>query len=214
MKLLTALLATVALGQTATPSETKLTVTSEYLKGEATLTNLIDREGQKVVRLGMKLSDFNGSTVSILQESVYAPTGTPVRMLQTVNVGASETRTVVTATFTSTGVETVSEAGGKTTKKAIALPEGKATVGSEFWFCRDKPLAGDKSSYWRFDLGKLEWVQSVVQYHGPRQITVNGKSITAHCITTDGTKSYVDDKGDPYLIESPGLTMTRKAVTK
>lgn len=188
-----------------------LTVTAGSLKGKATLVNNVLEDGAKYVRLAMVLNDGQGKTVNVLQESTYDKTGKPVRKLQTVSQQGGGAKQSLVVTFNTQGANVKIDQGGKTVTDLIPWPEDKkVTASSEFWFCRDQPKPGDISTYARFDLTKLEFVDTKCQYHGKRTIQVGGKDVEAHVVTMGDVTAYLDNAGDPYKLESASMSMVKK----
>ena len=198
----------------ATPAfagDSVLTVSAGSLKGRATLVNTVLEDGSKYVRLALVLTDEKGNSVNVLQESTYDKTGRPVRKLQTTTKPGGGSRQSLVVTFDANGANVKIDQGGKAVTDQIAWPSGrKVEATSEFWFCRDQPKPGDVSTYWRYDLGELEFVETKCQYHGKRTIKVGGKDVSAHMVTLGDVTAYVDEVGDPYKIESPGVSMVKK----
>lgn len=186
-------------------------VTAGELRGKATLVNRVLPDGTKYVRLGMILTDANQRNVSVLQESTYDQRGRPVRHLQVTNLAGNAARQSITVTFDGGRATVRIDQGGQRTETTSDAPAGvRIEALPEFWFVRDKPKAGDVSTYWRFDLGRQEWVETRAVYHGRRSIQVGGKEISAHLVTFGESRAYVDDEGDPWRIESPGAVMVRR----
>lgn len=196
----------------ALAGEVTLDVVAGGLKGKATLVNKLLPNGSKYVRLGMVLEDEAKKSVSVLQESTYDATGLPIRHLQVTNLQGGEAKQSVVVTFDSAGANIKVEQDGKAVNDALAFPSGmKVTATPEFWFIRDQVAAGGKTTYQRFDLGTRSWQETVCTYHGKRNLKWAGKTVSANYVTIGTAKAWLDDVGDPYLIETPGGSMTRKA---
>lgn len=191
--------------------EVIMSIKAEGLSGKATLINKIQPDGRKYVRLAINLKRDGGGTVSVLQESYYEKDGSPARMLQVTNLPEQQSRQTVSVLFDSVGAKLTAEAGGKEVKDSHAYPDkGTFKALPEFWFVRDKPNPGDIGTYWRFDLPNRRWVEIKFQYHGYRTVKAGSKSVKAHLVTYGDTKAYLDEKGDPWLIKSPAMTMVRE----
>jgi hypothetical protein len=162
--------------------------------------------------MGMILEDANGRSVSVLQESTYSKTGRPIRKLQTTTMKGEGVRQSLVAIFDESGANLKIEQGGKSNTDLIPMPSGKSIEAApEFWFVRDDVKVGGVKTYWRFDLAARQWVETVCTYHGKRELGWAGKKVSAHYITYGEIKAYVDDSGDPYLIDTGSSTMTRRA---
>jgi hypothetical protein len=195
---------------TALAGEVTLAISgTSGLRGTAKVTNKLQEDGSKYVRMEMELRSTAGQVVTVLQESVYDKSGMPVRMIQSTDAKGSKSQRIV-ADF---GVATVRlrvTDGGKTREESLSIPAGTNPVAKyEFWFVRDKVQPGGRTSYFRFDLQTVQWERVEVVYHGQRQITVAGKSVKANLIELGTTRAYVDDAGDPWRIEMPGITLER-----
>jgi hypothetical protein len=179
------------------------------LKGTAKLTNKLQEDGSKYVRMEMELRSADGQIATVLQESVYDKTGMPVRMIQNTESKGAKTQKIV-ASFSLGSVHIRVTDDGKSRDESLTIPAGiSITAKYEFWFVRDKPAPGGKTAYHRFDLQTTKWERVEVVYHGTRTITVDGKTVKAHLIELGDTRAYVDDAGDPYRIEMPGILLER-----
>ncbi|QYK52843.1 MAG: hypothetical protein KF824_11330 [Fimbriimonadaceae bacterium] len=192
--------------------EVTLDVVAGGLKGKATLVNKLLPNGSKYVRLGMVLEDEAKKSVSVLQESTYDTTGLPIRHLQVTNLQGGSAKQSVVVTFDTAGANIKVEQDGKAVNDVLAFPSGlKATATPEFWFIRDQVAAGGKTTYQRFDLGTRTWQETVCIFHGKRNLKWAGKTVSTNYVTIGTAKAWLDDVGDPYLIETPGGSMTRRA---
>jgi len=191
--------------------EVTLDVVAGGLKGKATLVNKLLPNGSKYVRLGMVLEDEAKKSVSVLQESTYDAAGLPIRHLQVTNLQGGEAKQSVVVTFDSGGANIKVEQDGKAMNDVLTFPSGlKVTATPEFWFIRDQVAAGGKTTYQRFDLGSRTWQETVCTYYGKRNLKWGGKTVSANYVTIGTAKAWLDDVGDPYLIETPGGSMTRR----
>ncbi len=195
----------------ALAGEAVLEVVTQSMKGKATMVNKLLPDGSKYVRLGLILKNEKGESVSVLQESTYDKRGRPVRHLQVTNLQSNNTRQSVVVTFDKEGAKVKIDNAGKIANEAVPYPEGKRIEATpEFWLIRDKVSPGGASTYWRFDLNQLKWVETTTTYRGKRTITIGGKPIEAHLVTFGESRAYLDDSGDPWKIESAGGSMTRE----
>lgn len=192
-------------------TDTKLVVKGESgLSGTAVLTNKILEDGSKYVRLTMELKNSSGQKVTVMQESTYSKNGRPIRKLQVTNLSAASTKQSVVVTFDDTGAHVKVDAGGRTAKEDVKLPGSKSILAKpEFWFIRDTPNPGDVTSYSRFDVQSQTWIDTKSIYHGKREIVIGGKKVMAHLMEYEGAKAYVDEKGNPFRIETGGTVMER-----
>lgn len=182
---------------------------SSGLKGTAKLVNKLQEDGSKYVRMEMELRSTDGQIANVLQESVYDKTGMPVRMIQQTGAKGSKTQRLV-ANFSMGTVRLRANDGNKTSDETLPIPPGTNPVAKyEFWFIRDKVEAGGTTMYFRFDLQTAKWERVDVVFVGVRQITVDGKTVKANLIQVGDTKAYVDDAGDPWRVEMPGVTLER-----
>lgn len=182
---------------------------SAGLKGSAKLTNKLQEDGSKYVRMEMELRSTDGQIANVMQESVYDKNGMPVRMIQNTESKGAKTQKIV-ANFSLGSVRVRVTDGGKSREESLSIPAGTNPMAKyEFWFVRDKVLPGGKTSYYRFDLQTTKWERVEVVFHGVRQITVEGKTVNANLIELGETKAYVDDAGDPWRIEMPGIVLER-----
>ena len=182
---------------------------SAGLTGTAKVVNKLQEDGSKYVRMEMELRSTDGQIVNVLQESVYDKTGMPVRMIQNTTTAGGKDQRIV-AVFTGGTVKIKATEGGKTSEETLAIPAGTNPLAKfEFWFVRDKIVAGGKTAYSRFDLQTTKWERVEAIYHGTKQITVAGKSVKANLVEIAGAKAYVDDAGDPLRVEMQGIVLER-----
>jgi hypothetical protein len=182
---------------------------SSGLKGTAKLVNKLQDDGSKYVRMEMELRSTDGQIANVLQESVYDKSGMPVRMIQNTESKGAKSQKIV-ANFERGNVRLRVTDGGKSSDETLLIPAGvNPAARYEFWFVRDKVAPGGKTSYYRFDLQTTKWERIEVVYHGVRQITVEGKAVSANLIEMGEIKAYVDAVGDPWRIEMPGTILER-----
>ncbi len=200
----------LALATPARADEIALSVTAGALSGKATLVNQILPNGTKYVRLSMTLSDGSGKTATILQESTYDVKGRPIRKLQVTSLDGGSARQSIAINFAEDSVKFTVDQGGTKSDQEFAYPEGKSILAlPEFWFIRDPVAAGGVNTYSRFDLEQKAWIETKCTYHGKRDIEWNGKKVKANFVTMGSAKAWLDEKGDPYLVESDGARMVR-----
>ncbi len=182
---------------------------SSGLKGTAKLINKVQEDGSKYVRMEMELRSTDGQIANVLQESVYDKSGMPVRMIQNTESKGTKTQKIV-ANFERGTVRLRVTDAGKSSDETLLIPAGiNPAAKYEFWFVRDKVAPGGRTSFNRFDLQTTKWERIEVVFQGVRQITVEGKSVKANLIEIGEIKAYVDDAGDPWRIEMPGIVLER-----
>ena len=182
---------------------------SSGLRGTAKLVNKLQEDGSKYVRMEMEMRSTNGQIVNVLQESVYDKRGMPVRMIQNTSTVGGTTQKIV-ATFDLLSVRVKATEGSRSNDETLTMPAGTNPHAKyEFWFIRDKIAPGGTTSYSRFDLQTLKWERVEAVYRGTKQITVGGKSVTAHLVEIGGAKAYVDGAGDPWRVEMEGVVLER-----
>lgn len=198
----------------ALAGEVTLDVIAGGLKGQATLVNKLLPNGSKYVRLGMVLEDEAKKKVSVLQESTYDAAGKPIRHLQVTSLAGGEAKQSVVVTFDAIGANLKVDQGGKSASETLAFPAGaRVTATPEFWFIRDQVVAGGKTTYQRFDLGSRTWQETICTYHGKKNIKWAGKTVSANYVTIGSAKAWLDDAGDPYVIETASGSMTRRTTS-
>lgn len=179
------------------------------LKGTATATNRLLDDGTKESHMTMTLRDAAGSTVKIVQESSYASDARPIFKRQSTWIGDGEQQTVV-ATFNKGSVSIDVAAQGRTDHSEVALPLDTTICEKfEFWFLRDAIPVKGVNAFYRFDLVSRTFEKTKAVFEGARTIRVNGKTVRANLVVVDDTSFYLDEKGDPYKIVSPGVVMER-----
>lgn len=182
---------------------------SSGLTGTAKVVNKLQEDGSKYVRMEMELHSTDGQIVNVLQESVYDKTGMPVRMIQNTTTAGGKDQKIV-AVFSTGTVKVRATNGSDTSEETLAIPAGTNPLAKfEFWFIRDKIVAGGKTGYSRFDLQTTKWERVEAVYNGTKQITVGGKTVKAHFVEIAGAKAYVDDAGDPLRVEMQGIVLER-----
>lgn len=192
--------------------EVVLDVKAGGMTGSATLVNKLLGNGSKYVRLGMLLEDGNGKTVSVLQESTYDKLGKPVRLLQRTTLKGDSAAQSIVVTFDESGANVKVDQGGKTATNLVPYPSGKSINATpEFWFIRDEVAGGGARTYSRFDLASQSWKDISCTFKGMRDLNWVGKTIRANFVEMGDAKAYLDEFGDPYLIETPNGRMTRRS---
>ena len=203
-------LLTVCLAPVAYAGDVKLAISGpDGLSGTAIMTNKLLDDGNKLVRLTMKLKYENGEALEVLQESSYSPDGEPKRMLQTYKGTSRKTSVVVT--FDSDGAQVVSDNGSGPKTNKVVRPEGSVANKAEFWFLRGKPKIGQSVEFFAFRVSEQAWAKTKSKYEGRREIVILGKKVSAHLVTMGETRAYYDDIGDLYRFEIGKMTFERAA---
>ncbi len=182
---------------------------SSGLKGTAIVFNEMQNDGSKVSRMEMTLTDPKGQSVMIVQETIYQKSGVPKQKSQTTTIEGVPTYTIV-AIFERGVVRLQAVMYGKSSETTIPVPTDLTIAEKfEFWFCRDKiPLKG-QNTFYRFDLSTLKFERTKSIYQGRRSIMVGQRVRTANLVQVGDSKIYLDDRGDPIRIVSPGVLMER-----
>ena len=148
--------------------------------------------GQKFTMSAEDMTRLDGTPVWA-QSSESTPTGT----------------TKIREDYSATGVKVRKTDGSGTTTKTFKLPAGSIKGISDLWFVTLKPKPGAVDKSFSFSASNMKWDQSMTKYVGVRTITVKGKSVGAHFITSKEADFWSDSKGIPYRIvfKEAGLEM-------
>lgn len=201
------LLSTVSLA-----GEAILQVTSPAnLRGsEAKVTTVIQANGTKLLTLAMTLKSANGA-ITVLQESVYAPDGRPLRHTRRTSLASGKLVEFIRADIGSSELKVTVERDGKPVVNKMKLPSGELKAVSEFWIVRDKPEAGAKHTFLRFDLTTLSFSKTTALYKGLLPLTLGGRQVKAHVIIEGDATTWLDEKGDPIKVSGKSSSMERKS---
>lgn len=146
--------------------------------------------------------------VVIEQESEYDQTAAPTRKYLR---RFHKDPMMVVVTFAGSTANAVVEEGRSRSLKTVVAPAGaQITAESEFWFFTFKPKAGAVSTYFRFDVDKLEWVKTEAKYEGETMLNVGGKNLKAHKVSSGGYTVWQDAGGLPLRIDSAAATFRRR----
>ncbi|MBS1713569.1 MAG: hypothetical protein JST30_04455 [Armatimonadetes bacterium] len=201
---------TVCLAPSAFAGDVKLSITGpDGLKGTATMTNKLLEDGNKLVRLTMKLKYENGESVDVIQESSYSADGEPKRMLQTYKGTSRKTSVVVT--FDPDGAQVVSDNGSGPKTNKVVRPQGSVANTAEFWFLRDRPKVGQSVEFYAFRVSEQAWAKTKAKFEGKREIVVGGKKVSANVVSMGESKAFYDEAGDLYRFEIGKMTFERTA---
>ncbi|MBL1150770.1 MAG: hypothetical protein HND42_11240 [Armatimonadetes bacterium] len=146
--------------------------------------------------------------VVIEQESEYGKTAAPTRKYLR---RFHKNPMMVVVTFAGSTANAVIEEGRSRQLKSVVAPPGaQIAAESEFWFFTFKPKVGAVSSYFRFDVDKLEWVKTEAKYDGEVRLEIGGKTLNAHKISSGAYTVWQDAGGMPLRIDSAGATFRRR----
>ncbi|MEQ1821041.1 MAG: hypothetical protein ABL949_00870 [Fimbriimonadaceae bacterium] len=179
------------------------------LIGTATVTQKLRQDGSKQVQMSMEVK--NGADPVVLRsESIYLPSGAPLRKYQEVSVPAQKMRRTTIVEFSAKGAKVVVDLNGTRSTKEIPLAANlNREDKSEFWFVRDKPKTGATVSSYTFSVETLTWEAVKTSYEGDEEITVGGKKVMAHKTVTARGAAYVDDAGLPLKLDLGNGAMER-----
>lgn len=169
----------------------------------------VQANGSKVLTLSMTLKSPNGA-LTILQESVYAPDGRPLRHTRRTSLASGKLVEFIRADIGGTELKVTVERDGKPVTNKSKLPAGELKALSEFWIIRDKPPVGSKHTFLRFDLTTLSFSKTTAVYKGLQPVTLAGKAMKAHVIIEGDATTWLDEKGDPLKITGKTSSMERK----
>lgn len=191
--------------------EVTLVVTSPAnVKGSsAKATTAVQANGSKVLTLSLSLKSPNGA-LTILQESVYAPDGRPLRHTRRTSLASGKLVEFIRADIGGSELKVTVERDGKPVTSKSKLPSGELKALSEFWIVRDKPPAGSKHTFLRFDLTTLSFSKTTSVYKGFQPVTLGGRTVKAHVIVEGDATTWLDEKGDPLKIVGKASSMERK----
>lgn len=191
--------------------EVTLIVTSPAnVKGSASkATTTLQANGSKILALAMTLKSPNGA-LTILQESVYAPDGRPLRLTRRTSLATGKLVEFIRADIGGSELKVTVERDGKPVTNKSKLPAGDLKALSEFWIIRDKPPVGAKHTFLRFDLTTLSFSKTTAVYKGLQPLTLGGRAIKAHVIVEGDATTWLDEKGDPLKITGKASSMERK----
>ncbi len=175
--------------------------------GQAVRSQRVLPDGSKYVQLRLTIPQNIGAIV-VIQESTYARDGTPVRRLQTVSRQDPPLRETLAVRFTNTEAAVQIESEAARGSKKIPV-KGDPRALAEFWFLRDKPKLGTAVTYSRFDLTRLEWVETLVTYDRDEKIRIGSHSVLAHVVISGDSVAYLDDEGSPYRVVTKERTLER-----
>ncbi len=116
--------------------------------------------------------------------------------------------------FATKTVETIIRVPGRTIRQPILPSAVPAQDDSAFWFIRDHPKPGAAVYFGWFDIMNLKWIAIERTYVGRKPIPNAPIVGEANVVTEkrDGIEStlYLDDRGEPIVIESGTTRMVRR----
>jgi hypothetical protein len=100
---------------------------------------------------------------------------------------------------------------------ADKTPRADAT---NFWWKNSKPSSGDSVTYQSFDMEEMKWTKVTLKFVGRSKIKIGDQELDAnevdrtqievdHPEAQETSKVYVDDKGDPLVIEEGEMRIER-----
>lgn len=178
--------------------------------GTASMEQKMLPNGSKQVVVTMELQPPTGVRTIVRQESIYAASGMPVRLIQETSVPSLRSRERVVARFEGNKITIESTRDEQTTTETEAIdPELPRRLRSEFWFIRDRPPIDKQETAYRYHLSERKWKPLTATYRGRTDVELAGRKLSAHRIDATEGVYYVDDRGDPLLIEIGDVTMRR-----
>ncbi len=108
--------------------------------------------------------------------------------------------------------ETMIRVPGKIIHSPTAAAEGVTVDLSAMWFVKEQPKPGASASFYAFDILNLKWQQVDRVYVGRQGVKGLVGEVNVVRETRDGVDwtFYLDDHGEPYLIESGDTRMVRQ----
>lgn len=185
-------------------------VTPANVTGSTAKVNTrLQANGTKALTLSIELKSQSGTAV-VVQELIFAADGRPIRMTRRTSLGTGKLVEFIRADIGASTIKVTVERDGKPVVNSMPLPAGEIKNKAEFWIIRDKPTAGQKHTYQKFDLTSLTFSESTVVYKGRESLKIGGKTVQAHVIVEGTATTWLDDKGDPLKIEGRNSTMERR----
>jgi len=173
--------------------------------GVVTVSQKMRPDGSKQVMMSME-----SAGLKFRSESIYSASGLPQRKFQEISVPEQKTRRTIIAEFSEKSVSVTIDNNGTRSVKEVPLPANASSSDkSEFWFVRDKPTPGAKSTTYSFNLEKLAWESVTTTFVGPVEITINGVKLKANKTQSERGIAFVDDQGLPLRLELPNGVMER-----
>lgn len=169
--------------------------------GRATYAHKLLTNGNKQVTMTLAL--INGYTIR--KESVYDPTGKPVRMLEETSRGENRIQVLVEFDGKKAKARRLDK---KDSPAQISELEGDLPYADKtaLWFLKEKPKVGASEVVYSYAPSQALWRLIQTEYKGPKEVELQGKKWKGHLliIRTQGSDSHmiVDDQGVPILIDS------------
>ena len=111
---------------------------------------------------------------------------------------------IVSVLFSNRVAKVVAKGPQGTRAKNVPAPKGgNLRNSSEFWFMRDHPRIGESVKYWQLDMEHSQWKEENDTYVGDETITIGGRKVRAHKVTTVDGPQWLDNKGMPLRLEFP-----------
>ena len=172
--------------------------------------NLITSTGAFLQHETLTMSS-QGRSMTIDETARDGRTGLPLTRVLHISGGGQNAE--ISVTFSSSAAKVQAKAPNGSKSSTIPAPKGaNLHNASEFWFLRDRPSKGAKVTYYGFDLNRMQWKRETDTYVGEETISVGGRKVRAHKITTTDGPQWLDDRGFPYKLELTGsnIVMVRK----
>lgn len=181
--------------------------------GEGSYFHKVLPDGGKQILIDLKFALDGAKSVRVRSESVYDWIGNPVRKIQGTLDAEGRRIEIRMATFDEIGADLTIEKDGKSSTKSIELTRSAPrVVKSEFWFVRETPKKGDKSTFYQFDLNEARWKLMESVYEGPTTVEIGGGKVDGHRVAGDGTLAILDGKGWPIVIEIGKVRLERASL--
>jgi len=117
------------------------------------------------------------------------------------------------STFSGRTATVVTETGARKYTRTITAP-GPIKDLSMVWLTGKVPAVGTKSTYYQFNPDSWSFTKHVATYHGLRDITIGGKTVSAHAVTSSNERStqkiYFSSTGVMYRLESGPLIIVKR----
>jgi hypothetical protein len=178
--------------------------------GNATLSQKVIANGQKMIDLGMVISSA-GRQVTVHSESTYDAKGAPIRKYQdTLVLGKIRKSRRVIVSFDKGGANVVLVVDGDRTTKYVPLdPQADRADGSEFWFLKGIPKVGEEVHAYRFNLDTLNWDMVNTVYKGVRPMSIDNRRVVTYVTDSEEGTAYFGKDGLPLRLELPYAAMER-----
>lgn len=179
--------------------------------GDASVSEKVTSHGKSE---SMHLSGtVQGMAFSMANASIYDLHG--AARIETMTMVSGAMGRSVSVKFKGNRAIVAATTGKSKQTSSIAAPSGAHLAdASEFWFSKSQPKVGSVVKATKFNMEKLVWEESESTYVGDETVTVSGRKLKGHKVTTkQGGQTgivYLDSHGDVLLYEANGLKLERK----